>query len=427
MRARWPPSLRFRRSAARAGLRERGQAQDPERAYVLAAGDPRRPAIGRAVFAVLLAAAVFSVCTGPVKQIAPLYDHAPWLNDPFDTAVSFAMFFVPLIAACCLARVSLCRRSEPLPVGRVRDLLRGCRVLLAAAAVTLLSEWVSVAIGANRAQWDDATWLQVGLLALMTALTVRAAVSMRRVPALPLPMSAALVPGSGTTADPGAVADSGRAALSGAAAASGGAAASVTVQASGTVLVPDWLTDMIVIAARESRWIGPFQRPVVSLLGWIELRLLRVVRRHPLWAAGFAAGAFGLAAGARQGTAEGYAAPVTLTVSCLLSCGTFALLVAAGSYLGLVRSSTHLLGMRRSAVDAGVLTCAGVLVAFAFRYHLWWIVGSHNAVAGLTQLVALLGISALAVFVVVFALESLLHIHAPRGAGSEGSSRRVAS
>ncbi len=388
---------------------------------MLAAGDPRRPAIGRAVFGALLAAAVFSVCTGPVKQIAPLYDHAPWLNDPFDTAVSFAMFFVPLIAACCLARVSLCRRSEPLPVARVRDLLRGCRVLLAAAAATLLSEWVSVAIGANRAQWNDATWLQVGLLALMTALTVRAAVSMRRVPALPLPLSAAPVPDSGTTGNPGAVPDAGRAALSGAAAASAGPAAS------GMALTPDWLTDMVVIAARESRWLGPFQRPVVSLLGWAELRLLRVVRRHPLWAAGFAAAAFGLAAGARQGTAEGYAASVTLTVIGLLACGMFALLVVAGSYLGLVRSSTHLLGRQRSAVDAGVLTCVGVLVAFAFRYHLWWIVGSHNAVAGLTQLLALLGISAFAVFVVVFALESLLGIHPAPGAGSEGSSRRVAS
>ena len=152
---------------------------------------------------------------------------------------------------------------------------------------------------------------------------------------------------------------------------------------------------------------------------------LRVVRRHPLWAAGFAAAAFGLAAGARQGTAEGYAAPVTLTVICLLSCGTFALLVGAGSYLGLVRSSTHLLGMRRSAVDAGVLTCVGVLVAFAFRYHLWWIVGSRNAVAGLSQLLALLGISALSVFAVVFALETLLRIHPARlpGSGAAGGAR----
>ena len=135
-------------------------------------------------------AAVFSVLTGPVKQIAALYDHAPWLNDPFDTVVSFAMFFVPLVAACCLARVPLCRRSEELPLVRVRDLLRGCRVVLGAVAITLLTEWVSAAIGANRAQWNGATWLQVSLLALMTVLTVRALVDLRRAPALSRPARA---------------------------------------------------------------------------------------------------------------------------------------------------------------------------------------------------------------------------------------------
>ena len=72
-----------------------------------------------------------------------------------------------------------------------------------------------------------------------------------------------------------------------------------------------------------------------------------------------------------------------------------------------------------------VLTCVGVLVAFAFRYHLWWIVGSRNAVAGLSQLLALLGISALSVFAVVFALETLLRIHPARlpGSGAAGGAR----
>ena len=116
-----PPSWRLGRAA------RGGQAKHPVPARVLAAGDPRRPAIGRAVFGTLLAAAVSRPSTGPVKQITPLYDHAPWLNDPFDTAVSFAMFFVPFIAACCLARVSLCRRE-------LRRRSRGCATCCAAAA-----------------------------------------------------------------------------------------------------------------------------------------------------------------------------------------------------------------------------------------------------------------------------------------------------
>jgi hypothetical protein len=81
--------------------------------------------------------------------------------------------------------------------------------------------------------------------------------------------------------------------------------------------------------------------------------------------------------------------------------------------------------MRRSAVDAGVLTCVGVLVTFAFRYHLWWVVGSRNAAAGLSQLLALLGITALAVFAVVLALETLLRAHPARlpDSGATGGAR----
>ena len=113
--------------------------QPPEPGGALAVGDPIRPRIKRAVFAALLAGAIFSVLTGPVKQVAALYQHAPWLNDPYDTVVSFAMFFVPLIAACCLIRLPLCRRSGPLPLARVRDLLRGCQAILAVTAATLLA------------------------------------------------------------------------------------------------------------------------------------------------------------------------------------------------------------------------------------------------------------------------------------------------
>ena len=54
---------------------------------IVAVDDPSRPAIGRAIFSTVWAAVVFSIFTGPVKQIKPLYNHAPWSNDPFDTIV----------------------------------------------------------------------------------------------------------------------------------------------------------------------------------------------------------------------------------------------------------------------------------------------------------------------------------------------------
>jgi hypothetical protein len=346
------------------------EGRSPAPADALAVGDPARPAIRRAVFGTLLVAAVFSVLTGPVKQIGALYDHAPWLNDPFDTAVSFAMFFVPLAAAFCLARVPLCRRSGPLPLARAADLLRGCRVVLGAAAMTLLAEWAAVAIGANRPQWNWATWLQVGLLALMTVLTVRAVADLHRVPAAARSKRA----------------DTGPA--------------------------PDWLTDVVAIAALQSHWLGPLHGPALSALSWTERHLLTLVRRHPLWAAAIAAAAFGGAVGGNQAISEGYVTLATLLVISLLGCGMFAFLVAAGSYIGLVRSSTALHGGRRRALDAGVLACVGVLVVLAFRNSLWWVVGSRAEAAGIPQAYALLGLSALAFFVVVFAFESLRGYHA---------------
>lgn len=56
--------------------------------------DPRRPRIRRAVFGTVWAAAIFCVFAA-TKEIKPIYNHAPWLNDPYDTVISFTMFFVP--------------------------------------------------------------------------------------------------------------------------------------------------------------------------------------------------------------------------------------------------------------------------------------------------------------------------------------------
>ena len=342
-----------------------GGGHSPEAPFVLAVGDPGRPALGRAIVSALVAGAVFSVLTGPVKQIAALYDHAPWLNDPYDTVVSFAMFFVPLLAACCLVRVPSCRRFEPLPLVRVRDLLRGCRVVLGIVAVTLLTEWGSVAIGANRSQWNGATWLQIGLLAVLTALTARAMVDLRRAPALARPKRADGGPG------------------------------------------PDWLTDVVAVAALYIRWLGPLHRSALGALHWIERHLLAGVHRHPLWSAAIAAAAFGAAVGGGQAIAEGYIALAAVLTITLLGCGMFAFLVAAGSYIGLVRGTTALDGVRRRVLDAGVLTFFGLLAVLAFRNSLWWVVGSSAAAAGIPQIYALLGLSGLAVFVLVFAFETL--------------------
>ncbi|MGH3286511.1 MAG: hypothetical protein ACRDPD_17835 [Streptosporangiaceae bacterium] len=118
--------------------------------------------------------------------------------------------------------------------------------------------------------------------------------------------------------------------------------------------------------------------------------------------------------GGAQSVREGYFALDAVTVVILLGCGTYALFMAAGGYLGLVRGERALAGARRRAADASVLACGGVLVIFAFRNSLWWIVGSSGNLAGIPQLSLLLIIFAVPFFVLPFAAESLLRRHDDR-------------
>jgi hypothetical protein len=89
----------------------------------------------------------------------------------------------------------------------------------------------------------------------------------------------------------------------------------------------------------------------------------------------------------------------------------FAFLVAAGSYVGLVRSNRQLAGRRRQVLDAVTATCLGLLVVLAFRNSLWWLVGSNAAALGISQTYGLLGLSAFAIFAATFALATLRHHH----------------
>jgi hypothetical protein len=89
----------------------------------------------------------------------------------------------------------------------------------------------------------------------------------------------------------------------------------------------------------------------------------------------------------------------------------FAFLVLAGSYLGVIQSSTPLYGVQRRAVDAGVVGCTAAIAALAFRDSLWWIVGSNPTAAGPAQFAALVGGATIFAFVVVFTVEALLRSH----------------
>jgi hypothetical protein len=332
-------------------------------------GDSRRPLIGRAAFGSVLASGVFFAFT-LTKQIKPVYLHAPWENDPYDTVFSFTMFFVPLVAACVLVRVSLCRKSQPLLTSRAAAILRGCRVAVGAIAVELLSAWAALAVGANRPQWTGvATGVLVALLLIATVVTGKVLTALGRAPRLHALSESAVMP------------------------------------------EPDWLADLVAVGERESRWLGPLRGPGLALLAWTDRSLVVNVRRHPLVCAAIASAAFGVSVFGYQGLRERYILSVTLLAMGLGFCGMFAFLVLAGSYLRIVRSPNRLFGIRRRALDAAVAACIAAISALALRGSLWWLIGSSESGAGPAQFARLVTAAIVVVFLLGLAIETAMCSH----------------
>ncbi len=359
-------------------MRDNGEVSPPTPSLASAlipVGDPWRASLRLPVFGTLLLALAFLLYAAPVKETPFLFDHAPWTNDPYDTAISFMMFFVPLIAVLCAPRVLLCRRGEPLPTARIHDVLRGCRVILAGITLTLAAEWVSVFVRDSSVQWNGATWLQIGMLVVMSVLDLAAVLAVRR----------AGLPRQG--GEPAIRTD------------------------------PDWLGDFLRFVDSWRRRLGPTGRPALWATGLADRHLLARIRRHPLWTALGVCAVFGAGVGVNQGIREGYRGRLTIFVALMLAIGMFGLVAAAGNYLGLVRSSTPWHGPARRLIDAAVITSAGLLVPLALRNGLWWMVGSNSTAAGLPQLVALLAIAALVIFLTAYGAETVLRLHSePRQA-----------
>jgi hypothetical protein len=342
-------------------------------ALSLRGGDPSRRALRRAVVVVLVSAVVFMAVELPVKQFLGAYDHAPWSNDPYDAVTSFAVFFVPLVIFVALVRVALCRRAQPLPLSRALGILRCGRVALATIGGTLLAEWVSVVLQANRAEWNGITpWLVV-LLALTTIAVTPAWVLLRR--------AAVRMPREATGASPG----------------------------------PDWFSDVVTLAEDIAAWLGPLARLAGAAIRWLNRWVVASIRRFPIAAAAGAALAFGVLLALNTLLREG-AGPALWIDVVVGSTGMFAFLVAAGAYVGLVRRGRPAAGARRRAVDAAVIGCAAVPAALGFREWLWWVVGSDGGSGSPASLGELLLVAALATSCVVFAGETLLRVHRSRTA-----------
>lgn len=314
---------------------------------LLPVADARRPHTGRAVLGAMLAAGAVEAFALVVKEFRPLGDHAPWMNDPYDVVTSFAIFFIPIVGGFSSVRLASCRRFEPLPVSRVIYLLHSCVVLLAIALATAASDWLAVVSAADRAAWTWVTPALVAGLGLVTAFVGLAAIALfaeaRRLPRL-----------RGT--DPAA---------------------------------PDWLADATAIASRISRRLGPLEPVASRLVRLVDGHIWPWVRGRPISSAVLAAAGF--AALFDVGSLrEGYSPSLLVFVLVVAWCGMFVLLVASGSYLGLVRSPKGLGGVPRRLLHAALAGSASVPVTLALRDLLWWLVGSSAEQAVLADLDRLL-------------------------------------
>ena len=176
---------------------------------------------------------------------------------------------------------------------------------------------------------------------------------------------------------------------------------------------PDWLSDSPPGSMSQSYCSGLPSHSSLRGLIFFNERVAAIARRHPLWFTFGVCMIFGVGVGVNQGVRE-------QRLPCGNGCGQPS---TCGGHvwsrrcfwtdLGLVRSSEPSYGIRRRVIDALVITCIGILFPFALRYHLWWMVGSTNTVAGLTQLIELLLLFAGAIFAVAFAVETGLRLHPP--------------
>lgn len=128
-----------------------------------------RRATTPALWVSVAGAAAFTVFAGLTTQDHAARAGSPWQNDPYDRVVSFTEFLVPALTALILVRASLLRGHAPQPVFRITQLLRAAfaSTLLVAAAV--ITDWLALALRADRPLWNDGLPWLVAALALLTA------------------------------------------------------------------------------------------------------------------------------------------------------------------------------------------------------------------------------------------------------------------
>src|SRR3954462_15562036 len=94
-------------------------------------------------------AALFTAFAAATTQVRALRAHSPWQDDPYDVVVSFTQLLVPALAVAVVVRIAG-RRPQP----ALRDLPRGGRALVGMVAVTVVTDWVAVALRVHAGTWS---------------------------------------------------------------------------------------------------------------------------------------------------------------------------------------------------------------------------------------------------------------------------------
>jgi hypothetical protein len=299
-------------------------------------GDPVRARATRAVLGSVGVALFFWIAIQTTKEIPAIYQREPWQDDPYDALVSFMMSTVPFWTLLCALRLPLCVPSQPLSIRRAVDLVRALRVQAVLIAVTVASEWVSVALATHRDVWNGLTATLIALLTVLTVLTGgswwflrRSLAELRRSEVIPLQ--------------------------------------------------PDWITDVMELGTRIAQRLGPVRRPAMTLLRWLDDLVAAPLREHPVATTGALSLLGGIIISLPQIFLEHYAVGLAALFILISAASLFAFLVIVGAELTIVHPRAE---RSTPAVHALVFASLGIPLAATFRSPIWSAVGVNENDAG---------------------------------------------
>ncbi|MCW2917430.1 MAG: hypothetical protein JWN52_5498 [Actinomycetia bacterium] len=153
---------------------------------MLPADHAARPTVRVALWLSAVLAVAFVAFGYVTTQDKAVRAGSPWQNDPYDGVISFTLFLVPAVILLMLVRMSLRRGGEPQPLFRIDQLLRASVMGTVLVAATMVTDWLAVAVRADREVWDHHTpWLVASLVPLSVLTLLSAWLQVRAFRKLP--------------------------------------------------------------------------------------------------------------------------------------------------------------------------------------------------------------------------------------------------